>query len=189
MLLPKQIWRDIPGYEGLYQVSNTGKVRSLNYRRSKKTKILKQHTNKYGYKLIGLNKMGKRTGYAVHRLVAICFISNPNNLTEVNHKDENKTNNTVWNLQWCDRTYNNNYGTRKEKVSCNMVGKNKGKNSSKAKPILMFTLNGTFIKRFDCIADACEYLGKNINSSGNISNCAKAKPGHESCYGYKWLYE
>ena len=116
MLLPKRIWKDIPGYEGLYQVSNTGQVRSLNYRQTGKTKILKQHTDKNGYKKVGLSKNGKVKTYAVHRLVAKAFISNPNNLPYVNHKDENPSNNAVWNLEWCDCSYNTSYGTSRERA-------------------------------------------------------------------------
>lgn len=116
MLLPKQIWRDIPNYEGLYQVSNTGRVRSLNYRRTAKTKVRKQGTNKLGYKNVNLCKDGKRKGYLVHRLVAQAFIPNPNNYPVVNHKDENPSNNTVWNLEWCTQEYNINYGNCKQKI-------------------------------------------------------------------------
>ena len=179
MLLPIQVWEDIPGYEGLYQVSNTGKVRSLGNNKSRKTKILKQNTTKNGYKRVGLWKNGKRKPYYVHRLVAQVFLPNPNNLPEVNHIDENKQNNVVWNLEWCDREYNLNYGTRIERFS---------KNNPNAKAVLMFDLNGDFIQRFDCINDAVRFLGKN-KGAGHISACAKGKPGHESCYGYKWQYE
>lgn len=116
MLLPKQYWKDIEGYEGLYQVSNTGKVRSLNYRRTGETKVLKPSTSKLGYKSVNLCKDGKNKGYLVHRLVALAFIPNPNNYPVVNHKDENPSNNTVWNLEWCTQEYNINYGNCKQKI-------------------------------------------------------------------------
>ena len=101
MLLPKRVWKDIPGYEGKYQVSNDGKVRSLNYKRTGKTKILKQNTNKDGYKTLLLCKNGKVKAYYIHRLVAIVFIPNPHNLPSVNHLNEVKTDNRVENVEWC----------------------------------------------------------------------------------------
>ncbi len=117
MLLPKQIWKDIPGYEGKYQVSNTGRVRSLNYNGTGKTKVMKPSTNKLGYKRINLCKDGKKKKYSVHRLVALTFIPNPNNYPIINHKDENPSNNYYKNLEWCTYEYNNNYGTKREKLS------------------------------------------------------------------------
>ena len=203
MLLPKRIWRDIPGYEGKYQVSNTGQVRSLNYNHTGKTKILKQGTTIHGYKQVILYKDGKHKRYSVHRLVAQAFIPNPNNLPQVNHKDENKTNNVAWNLEWMSHKDNCNYGTRnkrrseamkgqkrtkaaKRKMSTARKGKYKGKNSPNAKPILMFTKDWEFIQRFDSIVDAYEYLGKKRTSS-NITECLKGN--HKTAYGYIWKYE
>lgn len=98
----EEIWKDIEGYEGKYQVSNTGEVKSLNYRGSGKTKLLRQTADKDGYKCVIFCKNGKVKGYKVHRLVAIAFIPNPNSLPIINHKDEDKTNNCVDNLEWCD---------------------------------------------------------------------------------------
>ena len=109
MLLPKRVWKDIPGYEGLYQVSNTGKVRSLNYRRTGKKQILKQYINNTGYKRVALRKNNKVKWYLVHRLVAQAFIPNPHNYPIINHKDENPANNAVWNLEWCTMDYNIDY--------------------------------------------------------------------------------
>ena len=112
-------WRDIEGYEGLYSISNFGRVKSLNYYNTGKEKLLKQ--GKTGrdkdYYSVALSKNGKLKSYLVHRLVAITFIPNPDNLPQVNHKDEDKSNNCVENLEWCDNNYNSNYGTRNEKVA------------------------------------------------------------------------
>lgn len=91
-----EIWKDIVGYEGLYQVSNLGRVRN------KYMHILRPRPDKNGYLRVNLLKRF----YSVHRLVANTFISNPNNYTEINHKDENKSNNSVGNLEWCSRQYN-----------------------------------------------------------------------------------
>ena len=186
MLLPKRIWRDIEGFEGLYQVSNTGQVRSLGNNRSRKTKILKQYINNKGYKQVGLRKNGKCKKYLVHRLVAQAFIPNPNNYPIINHKDENPSNNAVWNLEWCTYKHNINYGTRNKKASESMKGKNKGKNNPTSKPVLMFSKNGEFIKRFDNVADANEYLGKDRDNS-NINRCARGK--YKTAYNYLWKYE
>ena len=210
MLLPKRVWKDIPGYEGKYQVSNIGQVRSLNYRgNTGKTKILKQDTGRDGYKRVVLCKDGKYKKYLVHRLVAMAFIPNPHNYPIINQKDENKTNNQYKNLEWCTIQYNNNYGTHNEKISKTMKGKNTGKNNPfygkqhteetkkkistakkgkkrKGKPILMFTKEDEFIRRFNSVADANEFLGKS-RYNANIYLCAEGT--NEIAYGYKWEYE
>ena len=191
-------WKDIPGYEGKYQVSNTGEVKSLNYRGSGKTKLLRQSTDKNGYKRVGLFKNGKEKKYRVHRLVAIVFLPNPNDLSQVNHKDENPSNNNVNNLEWCTIAYNNTYGTRNERASESKRGKHrseetkkkisesiKGGNNPNAKSILMYDKEGNFIKRFDCVADANEYFGKARNF-GSISDCLTGK--QKTAYGYVFKY-
>lgn len=113
-----EIWRDIKGYEGKYQISNFGRVRNV-----KTGKVLKLYPNEKGYLRIHIGKKQ----YRVHRLVAIAFIPNPNNYPDVNHKDENKQNNFVYidengnyvpelsNLEWCTKSYNHSYGTRTER--------------------------------------------------------------------------
>ena len=103
-------WKNVIGYEGLYEVSNKGNVRNV-----RRNKLLRLPKNYYGYIQVCLYKNGISTGFLVHRLVAQAFIHNPDNLPQVNHKDEDKTNNNVDNLEWCDQAYNNLYGTRLEK--------------------------------------------------------------------------
>ena len=118
-----EIWKDIVGYEGLYQVSNLGNVKRLKgYKGRGKGYIVEEHLikpsiNSNGYQNVVLCKNGKTKTFTMHRLVAIAFLYNSDNLPEVNHKDEDKTNNCVDNLEWCDRVYNNNYGTRNKKCS------------------------------------------------------------------------
>lgn len=112
-----EIWKCINGYDGKYQISSNGRVRSLNFNKTEETVILKQSSDTYGYKQVTLYKNGKRKTYKVHRLVAETFISNPNKYPQVNHKDENKENNSVKNLEFCTEQYNINYGTRNERVS------------------------------------------------------------------------
>lgn len=100
-------WRAVPGYEGLYEVSNMGNVRNV-----RRNTLLRLTKTNYGYIQVDLYKNGIKTGLKVHRLVAQAFLPNPDNLPQVNHKDEDKTNNNVTNLEWCTVKYNNNYGTK-----------------------------------------------------------------------------
>ena len=161
----KEEWRDIKGYEGKYQVSNLGRVKSLkdrygNYRE----KILSMRSNKGGYKRVGLWKNGEGKTYYIHRLVAEVFIPNPNNYLEVNHKDENKQNNKVENLEWCSREYNNNYGTKTQRAS----EKIKGSKHPKSRKVLCITTG----KKFNFIKEAAEYYSIN---KVTISKCCKGK--------------
>lgn len=120
--LEGEIWKDIQGYEGLYQISNKGRVKSLHYKVGNKEEILKPHSRKEYY-AIGLFKNGKQHHYGIHRLVAIAFIPNPNNLPIVNHKDINQHNNCVENLEWCTAQYNSTYADAIEKRVKKMSGK------------------------------------------------------------------
>ena len=172
----KEIWKDIPGYENLYQISNKGKIKSFyNYRRNG-TNILTPKIKK-GYYQIGLRKNGKRKWLSIHRLVAITFISNNNNFKCVNHKDENKLNNNVDNLEWCNHKYNNCYGTRIERVI---------KNNKSRKEILQYDLDGNFIKEFISIAEAARSVK---TSAGNIISCCKGNSKYNKVKGYIWRYK
>ena len=102
-------WKNVIGYEGLYEVSNIGNVRNV-----RRNTLLKLSKTNYGYIQVYLYKNGIRTGLKVHRLVAQAFIPNPDNLPQINHLDEDKTNNRVDNLEWCSHKYNVNYGHRTE---------------------------------------------------------------------------
>jgi hypothetical protein len=127
-------WKDVVGYEGLYEVSNTGKVRSLDrivfqknmYKTIKRIypgRLLSQKKDEYGYYDVGLSKNGKIRTYRTHRIVAQAFIPNEKNLPQVNHKDENPSNNHADNLEWCTAKYNVNYGTRTERMSKTNTGR------------------------------------------------------------------
>ena len=128
-------WKDIKGYEGLYEVSNLGNVRSLDrtvkrgqgYTIKEGRVLTPFYEKKKGYYQVVLAKDGKAKTYRVHRLVAIAFLENPYNYTDVNHKDEVKTNNNVDNLEWCTRKYNNNYGTKPERTRKSMMGNTNGR--------------------------------------------------------------
>lgn len=124
-------WKAIKGYEGIYEVSNTGRVKRIshysNYKGSGTKRLLKEKMkvigrDKYGYSIVSLYKGKKMKMCKVHRLVAEAFVPNQLNLTQVNHKDENKNNNNASNLEWCNCLYNNNYGTRNNKISKSKKG-------------------------------------------------------------------
>lgn len=126
----EEIWKDIKGYEGYYQVSNLGRVRSMNriIKRSKgsfytRGKLLKLYIGKDGYISVMLYKDGLNKLFRVHRLVAETFISNPNDYPIINHIDENKINNHINNLEWCTYQYNNTYGTKIQQLSNKKKGK------------------------------------------------------------------
>lgn len=161
-------WRDIIGYEGLYKVSDGGDIKSI-----KSNKILSPDINQDGYKRIVLYKNKTRKHYSVHRLVAEAFIPNPDNLKEVNHKDEDKTNNTVGNLEWVSSKDNCNYGTRNRKIAL-----------SKNKPVLQLSLEGDFIKEWESANEVARVLGY---SQSNICNCCNNK--RKTAYKFKWTYK
>ena len=114
-----EVWKDVVGYEGLYQVSNLGRVKSLprNGTHTNKEKEMTVRADPKGYMRLCLCKDGKGKNVKVHRLVAEAFIPNPANLPQVNHKDEDKRNNCVWNLEWCDNRYNCVYNNRMKKIA------------------------------------------------------------------------
>ena len=122
--LDGEIWKDAVGYEGLYEVSNLGRIKSLidNHGNSRE-KIIKPIKNTNGYFIVNLSKDKKKHQIKLHRIIALTFIENPNDFPYINHKDENKTNNRVENLEWCTPKYNVNYGTCREKISNSHKGK------------------------------------------------------------------
>lgn len=180
--LPNEEWKDVVGYEGLYQVSNLGRIRSLNrlcksgrgyviHKLSGKIMSLKVH--KKGYLEVSLSLNGKRRMHKVHRLVAIAFIENPQSLKEVNHKDENTKNNSVENLEWCSSKYNANYGSRNKRTSL-----------ARSKAILQYNLNEEVIAEHSSLTSA----GKSVN--GNAQGIFMSANGIIKKYkGFIWKYK
>jgi hypothetical protein len=170
----KEIFKDIQGFEGLYQVSNLGNVKSLNYNHTGKEKILKPAKNNKGYLMVNLYKEGKQKTCKIHRLVAQSFIENPQNLPQVNHKNEIKTDNASSNLEWCTNEYNNNYGTRNQRVA-----ESNTNNPNKSKPVLCVETG----KIYSSTNEVQRELGF---SQGNISSACRGK--YKQAYGYTWKY-
>lgn len=165
-----EIWRDIEGYEGLYQVSNKGHVKSLKWG---KERILRPMINSSGYLKVQLYKNTAHQYRYIHRLVAITFIQNPDNKPQVNHKDENKLNNCVENLEWSTAKENNNFGTRNERAG-----------NSLSIPILQYSKSGEFIREWQSAAEVERVLG--INNS-NITKCCKCKRKYAG--SFIWRYK
>lgn len=179
-------WKDIEGYEGLYQVSDKGRVRSLprtvvfDRNGSKIVKIykgcvLKQELKKNGYMSVGLHNCGKVVKKNVHRLVAMAFCDGYEKGLQINHKDENKTNNVPSNLEWCTAAYNNAYGTHPRKVA----EKNKRR-------VCQYSLGGVFIAEHESLKSAYIRMGVPINS-GAIARCCTGK--QKTAYGFMWAHK
>lgn len=182
-----EIWKDIKGYEGLYQVSNFGRVKSLErIKNGRKTlneeysslpvkeRILKPSITNSGYLQVVLFKNNVGTTCKIHRLVAEAFLPNPNNYPCVNHKNCIKTDDTVENLEWCDYQYNNTYADRMDKIKQKL-----------SKPVLQYDLDGNFIKEWNSPLEASITLfGKKVFS---IYECCNGK--RKSAGGYIWKYK
>ena len=165
----QEIWKDVVGYEGTYQVSNKGRVKNI---LSKKEKLLSTYANNRGYIGVHLYKNSKCKNFLVHRLVAQAFVENPLGLPQVNHKDEDKNNNCSENLEWCTNLYNRHYGTGIERMR-----------KKKGKAIQQFTLNGELVAEYPSIMDAERTLG-----FGHSSICACCKGKKKQYNGFIWKY-
>lgn len=180
----KEVWKDIKEYEGLYQVSNLGRVRSLgrkintgrNGYRITQDKILKQY-NKFGYNYVILYCNQKSKTIRTHRLVAEMFISNPENKPQVNHKNENKEDNSVNNLEWTTAKENCNYGTRNIRILNKMKKQNVANFGQKIRCVELNII-------FDSIKDATKFCGR--ENISEICACLNHKKGLKTAYGYHW---
>lgn len=168
-----EIWRDIAGYESLYQVSNKGRIKSLIAHNGTKERILKPHTIGHGYLNVDLCKNGHLKKNLVHRLVAQAFIENPGNLPQVNHKDENKLNNHADNLEWCTAKYNMNYGDAPQKRA-----------EKRSKQVLQLNKDGQFVAQYCSLHDAERKTGIGISQI-----CMVCKGKRILAGGYMWKYK
>ena len=182
-----EIWRtavyDDIVYEGLYKVSNLGKILSLNYRNTGKAELMKPVTNTNGYLQVCLRKNKEEKKCLVHRLVAEAFLENPENKPQVNHKDEDKTNNFVFlnedgtvnkeksNLEWKTPKENSNHGTRNERIA-----------KANSKRVLQFSLSGELIREWD----STQECGRNGFDQGAVAKCCRGELPHYK--GFLWMY-
>ena len=167
-------------YEGLYKVSNLGRILSLNYKNTGKAKLRKPGDNGHGYLQVGLSKNGEYKKCYVHRLVAETFLPNPENLPEVNHIDEDKTNNFVGtpendykdgNLEWKTHRGNINHGTHNERMA-----------KTKSKPVLQLSLSGELIREYPSASEC----GRNGFNKGHVAACCR---GEEKTHkGFRFMY-
>ena len=160
-------WKSITGYEGLYEVSSLGRVKSLKY-----DKILKPGKVGNGYLAVVLFRNGKGKTLKVHRLVATAFIPNPLGLPEINHKDENKTNNAKSNLEWCSRWYNTHYGTMQERSAASRIN-----HPAKSKPVEASKYSD--FREIELHFASTMEAGRNGYSQSHVSACCRG------CYHYK----
>ena len=178
----EEIWKPVKGYEGIYEVSDLGRVRSLprmltdskGRRHPVPMKILREHDRKgyVGYRLCNGSAIVE---FSAHRLVAMAFIPNPDNLPIVNHRDENPKNNQVSNLEWCDISYNTRYGTGVERAQANHVYHRKA--------VEQLTKDGQHVATFKGVKEASRATG--ADASVIVRVC---KGRHETAGGYRWKY-
>lgn len=178
-----EVWKPIEGYEDRYEISNLGRVRSLERRirisngrfRVKKQNIMAGfHASRYST----VRLSGKR--FYIHRLVATAFCDNPHGYNEVNHKNENTRDNRAVNLEWCDHKYNCNYGTRSIRQAAKLI------NGKLAKSVVQLTLSGEYVATFPSVAEVQRQLGF---SRAPITCCCRHYKNYVSSHGYIWLYE
>lgn len=189
----EEVWKPLPDWEDLYEVSDKGRVRSIthvvvrtnerNY--TAKGRILKPASDKSGYKYVALCNNGNIFFKKVHRLVALTFLPNPLNYPMVNHKNEIKSDNRANNLEWCTAKYNCNYGTGIKRGVESRKGKMKN-NPLLSKAVLMVSKDGTVLKEFPSLSEAQRQTGI---ANQNISDCIYGKRNHRTAGGYVWRFK
>jgi hypothetical protein len=174
----QEIWKDVPDFNGLYKISNLGNVKSFNKSNrhyGQEFHLLKPTLVSNGYYQVTLyDSQKKKHKYQVHKLVAELFIDNPNNYPCVNHKDENKLNNIVDNLEWCTYSYNNSYGTAKLRMRI-----------TKSRPVSQYTLEGIWIASYVSPSIAADLLKCDRH---RITECCNGKTASALGYLWEWNY-
>lgn len=169
----EEIWKDVDGYFGKYQVSNLGNVRRVGKR------ILKPQLRRNGYLSVWLyDGHNHARQISVHRLVAQAFIPNPQGFKEVNHLDECKHNNRVDNLAWCTHQENSVYGDRSKRIGLANT------NGKRSRAIAQYTLDDELVHIYPSLQEA----GRCGFGAANICRCANGHPNYSHAYGYKWRY-
>ena len=175
-----EIWKTVISdgeiYEG-FEVSNLGRVKSLNYRRTGRAELLKPGKNTDGYLSVVLWKNGKPKSCLVHRLVAFAFLENPENKPEINHIDENKTNNRVDNLEWKTHKDNMNHGTRNERAAKARI------NGKCSKKVLQLSLSGELIREWESTKEC----GRNGFNQGHVAECCRGE--RKTHKGFRFMYK
>lgn len=187
----EEIWRDIEGYEGFYQVSNLGNVKSLNYQKRGYEKNLTPKINNSGRLWVELARDGIKRQFQIHRLVGMAFISNPLNLPQINHLDENPKNNRVDNLEWCTNRYNKEYTMRRHHDKYPYFNGLKERRPAPVRrngkrthlPVLQLTKDGELIKQWPNVTTVKYETGW---SDWSISECCRGN--RKTAYGFKWQY-
>ena len=192
-----EVWKtavyDGEVFEGLYKISNLGRILSLNYKNTGKSELLEPYERKDGYFQVGLSKNGEKKDCLVHRLIAETFLPNPENKPQVNHKIEGKEgksiNIVIFNedgtvnkerttIEWVTPKENNDYGTRNERVSDAQIN-----DPNKSKKVLQFTLDGEFVREWESIAEC----GRNGFNRSNVSACCRGK--QKTHKGFRFMYK
>lgn len=188
----REIWKPIKGYENNYEVSNMGNVRSLRYanngtdKKGSGIKNLKLILNNMGYYVVNLYHEGKMKQHHVHRLVAEAFMPNPNNLPVIDHISTITTDNRIENLRWCSirDNVNNPISSKRRLDKCRALLKGKfGKDALTHKPVIQYTLDGDFVKKWDCMMDACRFY--HIDS-GSLTRACQGE--YHKVKGFAWRY-
>lgn len=186
----EELWKDVKGYEGLYQVSSLGRVKAmakqsvdtLGRKYIREERILSpRESAQTGYPQLNLSKNGEVKTFPVHRLVAEAFLPNPNNLPCINHKDESRNNNRVENLEWCTYRYNNIYGTASWRRKNSLI-RYADENST---PVIQYTLDGEIVRVYKSVVDAERTLG--MQKGSGIGQCCNRKL--HTAYGFIWRFE
>jgi len=181
----EEVWKPIEGYEGFYEVSNLGRVRS--YKPKANSKLLRRITpviltpqiNEHGYMVICLGGRKSLKTWRVHRLVAMHFVENTEGKPFVNHIDGNKSNNKANNLEWCTKSENMVHAVR-----TGLLKPKKGKDNGRSRRVKMYDMDGNFVKAFDSAIEGARYCGRKDQT--NVTACCRGKIPHS--YGYIWRY-